>query len=1051
MPPPIRLTRHPRYQLPLVPALVCDRSGLVIQANEALAKMAGLSDPDELTGARLRRFVLGSDDDAALAWPGGGPVTRVRVARVPLAPAADGTELVMVLLVDVSDLQRAVHALAEERRRVAEVERVAGIGSWEFDPRTGETVWSTGHYELLGIESGSVVPGASAVLDLTHPEDREKLAAYWREHRATGATIDIEYRVMRPSGEWRRLHGLAKAQRDDAGRLVRFTGSIRDITEQWRAETALAAERARLLEAQRISRMGSWAIDLTTDEPYFSKALVELFGERGVDPLDDPLSATHPDDKGKMVELFERLAASPAGETVEIEFRGAPPLEAVYVVRARAERNGAGEIVRVSGTAQDVSGLRAMERELREERRRLAAAQRIASIGTWEWDPTTDQVFWSEMLHELCAVPIGEPVTYQTYLAMVHPDDRGWVDELWRGLTVDKQPVECEHRLIRGDGVPRTFRAHGAAVTTPSGATMMVGTAQDVTEQRAVEARVRRSSQRFTDLVSITPVGIGLFDANERLVDANDALCQLLGYSVDQLRGMTTEALTHPDDRPGHLPPVPKVLASGQSSYTVPQVVLLRADGEAVYCELHISVSVQDDGQQFWLVVFNDITERRRAAEVLRYQATHDELTGLPNRFAVKELLSGLLAGPTRSRVAVLFCDIDNFKRVNDSLGHDAGDELLVALARRLDAGMPDGCTAARLGGDEYLVICSDTELVGGVDALVTEVQRVLRAIIGLRGQPVQVSATIGAAMPNGSQAAPEDLLRFADAAMYQAKRAGRGQFAVASATLMAEADRQMALEGQLREALASDGLVLNFQPVVDGQGNVLTAEALVRWPHPERGMLAPAAFLPVAEAGDLLRELDRWVLRTALREAAAWPTCGGRQVSVAVNLSGLVPGDPEFVDTVATAIAESDVAPDRVVLELVETSLIDLPSKSRNAMAELVQHGVRFAVDDFGTGYSSLARLKELPAQIVKVDRQFVSGVGTDPSDFAVARAVVDMAHAMGRFTVAEGVETAQQFHVLRGVGVNAFQGWLFSRPVPPAEFRAVLSLGPLHVPRNS
>jgi len=1042
--------QRPLFRLPEAPGLVCDLGGVVIQANEALARMAGLSDPDALVGARVHRFVIGSDDDAALAWPGGGPVTRVRVVRVPLAPTADGTELLMVLLVDVSDLQRAVHSLAEERRRMAEVERVAGIGSWEFDPRTGETVWSQGHYDLLGIAPGSVLPGAGAVLDVTHPDDREALSAYWQEHLGSGATIDIEYRVLQPTGEWRRLHGLAKAQRDSADRLVRFTGSIRDITEQWRAETALAAERARLLEAQRISRMGSWEFDVTTDRPYFSDALVEMYRERGLDPQTDPLAAIHPDDRRNFTDLLTRLADGPASMTIEVEFRGLPPAETVYVCRARAERDSAGEITRVIGTVQDVTEPRAMERQLRDERRRLAEAQRVARTGTWEWDIETDRVVWSDMLYELYDMPLDEPLTFQSYLSMVHPDDRGWLTEQCTGLVTAGRPMEGEHRVILRDGSHRVFRAHGAVVTTPTGRQTVVGTAQDVTEQRAAEARMRRSSQRFADLVSITPVGIGLFDTTEQLVDANDALCQLLGYSLDQLRGMTTESLTHPDDRPGHLPPVTKVLASGQSSYTVPQVVLLRADGEAVYCELHISVSVQDDGQHFWLVVFADITERRRAAEVLRYQATHDELTGLPNRFAVKELLGELRAGSTWSRVAVLFCDIDNFKRVNDSLGHDAGDELLVALARRLEAGMPDGCMPARLGGDEYLVICSDTEEVGGVDALVATVSELLRTAVGLRGQPVRVSATIGAAVPSGTQTAPEDLLRFADAAMYQAKRAGRGRAALASPALMDSADRQVALEGQLRDALANDGLTLHFQPVVSADGAVLTAEALVRWPHPERGLLAPAAFLPVAEQGDLLRELDRWVLRTALREAVGWPLSDGRLVGVAVNLSGLLPGDPDFVRTVADAVAESGIAYDRVILELVETALVDLPSKQRGAMAELVDRGVRFAVDDFGTGYSSLARLKELPAQIVKMDRQFVSGVGTDPSDFAVARAVVDMARAMNRSCVAEGVETAQQFHVLRGMGVDAYQGWLFSRPVPPAEFRAVLALGPLHVPRT-
>jgi EAL domain-containing protein (putative c-di-GMP-specific phosphodiesterase class I) len=289
------------------------------------------------------------------------------------------------------------------------------------------------------------------------------------------------------------------------------------------------------------------------------------------------------------------------------------------------------------------------------------------------------------------------------------------------------------------------------------------------------------------------------------------------------------------------------------------------------------------------------------------------------------------------------------------------------------------------MSGDEYVVICSDVEEVGGLEALI------------------------------------------------------------------ASANSQMMLEGQLRDAIANDGLVLHYQPVVGADGTILKAEALVRWPHPERGMLPPSEFLPVA----LLRELDRWVLRTALCEASKWPMMAGAvlgaEVGVAVNLAGLVPGDPEFTEIVAAAVAETGIPWDRVVLELVETSLIDLPSRSRQAMAELTDRGVRFAVDDFGTGYSSLARLKELPAQIIKIDRAFVSGVATEAADFAVVRALVDMARAMGRTCVAEGVETDSQFHVLRSFGVEGYQGWLLSKPLPAKEFRELLRMGPVHIPRGS
>jgi diguanylate cyclase (GGDEF)-like protein/PAS domain S-box-containing protein len=1029
--------------LPEPPSLLCDGKGIVVQASVPAAELAGVSSPADLVGRPLGELLVGDQADLRLRR-GTGPDLPVRVVRHPVP----GTGLHSVLLVDVSDLAASADALRDEQRRLRAVARVAGIGSWEFDPDTGVTVWSESHYRLLGLEPGSVLPGAQAVLDVVHPDDYDAVAEYWSKHQPSGDPIDIEYRIVRPDGELRWIRGVAEAKLAPDGRAELITGYIRDNTEQWRADRALAVERRRLLEAQRMARVGSWAYEFSTRAVHRSEVLLEMYAEIGCEPDDNLLFGVHPQDRSLLEDMRRRLLHARDEEPIEVEIRNEAG-DHVYISRARAELDGSGNVQRLHGTIQDVTEARALERQLREDRRRLADAQRAAKLGTWEWDLQTGATVWSDMLHDLFGVPRGSATRYETYLDLVHPDDRGWVDDLWQQLVAGNGPVQLEHRMMGRNGQVRVFRCHGMLMEGVDGLPCAVGTAQDVTEQRTAETRMQRSSQRFADLVSITPVGIGLFDESERLVDANDALCDLLGTELEQLRGTTAAEMTHPDDSEERLRSIAGMDFEAERSYKVSQRVLHRADGERVYCELHIALSVQDDGRRFWLVVFSDITERRRTAEALRHQATHDELTGLPNRALVKELLSELLAGPDAGKVAVLFCDIDNFKRVNDSLGHDAGDELLVALARRLEGGLPEGCTAARLSGDEYVIICRDIEEVGGVNALATRVAGLLRTAVPVHGQLVRVSASIGAAVPNGSRPTGPDLLRFADAAMFEAKRAGAGRVSLASAALIASADRQVHLEGQLRDALASDGLTLHYQPVVGVDGAVLTAEALVRWPHPDRGLLPPDVFLPVAEQGDLMRDLDRWVLRTALKEAATWPAPDGRPVSVAVNLSGLVPGDPEFGDIVADAVAEAGIPWDRVVLELVETAFAELPSRTRQAMKELVDRGVRFAVDDFGTGYSSLARLKDLPAQIIKVDRRFVAGVGNDSSDFAVARAVVDLARAMGRKCVAEGVETATQFHVLRGVGVDAYQGWLFSRPVPAKEFRAVLALGPLHIPR--
>jgi diguanylate cyclase (GGDEF)-like protein/PAS domain S-box-containing protein len=804
-----------------------------------------------------------------------------------------------------------------------------------------------------------------------------------------------------------------------------------------------------LAGAERIAQFGVWSVDVEAGSAYFSDGLRTLCGLPPACTVTEALRLIFPADQAVLGMLRARLVGGDDSRPVEVEVRDATG-ERIFQVRAHADFGTTGDLLRAHGTVQDITRFRADEQRASQDRRLFGDAQRVARMGTWEWNTETGACVWSTMLYELFGVEPGTPIEYNDYLSLVHPDDRSWVDQRWRDLATSGTPIECEHRAVLPDGSRRVFRCRGAALD--DGVPIMIGTAQDVTEQRSTETRMMRSSQRFSDLVAIAPVGIGLFDESERLVDANDALCRLLQMDLERLRGTVAADLTHPTDRG-------ESLLAGASrrngDLRAGQRVLVTAAGKAVYCELNMTVSVADDGRRFWLVVFSDVTERRRAAERLRYQATHDELTGLPGRAALNELLNKLLRGPDADRVALLFCDVDNFKRVNDSLGHDVGDELIIALARRLERGLPPSCTAGRMSGDEYVVICSDVSEVGGVEALATRVARLLRAAVPVRGQLLRVSAAIGAAIRTGPETSAADLLRFADAAMFNAKRQGTGRVSLANEALIASANSQMMLEGQLRDAIANDGLVLHYQPVVSADGTVMSAEALVRWPHPERGLLAPGEFLPVAEQGDLLRELDRWVLRTALCEATKWPMMAGGVlgggVGVAVNLSGLVPGDPEFTEIVAAAVAETGIEWDRVVLELVETSLIDLPDRTRKAMAELADRGVRFAVDDFGTGYSSLARLKELPAQIIKIDRAFVSGVATEAADFAVVRALVDMARAMGRTCVAEGVENESQFHVLRSFGVEAFQGWLLSKPLPAKEYRELLRRGPVHIPRGS
>ncbi|MFP5020020.1 putative bifunctional diguanylate cyclase/phosphodiesterase [Pseudonocardia phyllosphaerae] len=694
--------------------------------------------------------------------------------------------------------------------------------------------------------------------------------------------------------------------------------------------------------------------------------------------------------------------------------------------------------------------------------------ERATRSGTWTFDLQAGTLTRSEGLVELYRAlgvrpdgPEGpvEGDQVERVCRMLRRDCEQRVPEQSGGSGPAAEPASASgpHASeIRPDG-GAVLSCRTRVDRTPGGAPLrLIGTVQDVTDRRRADSRAQRSGQRFADLVATITTGVAMLDGRGRIVDANPALCTLLEADLETLRGVPARSLSADPQhvRADGLPEWLRDPSDPEPTYRIENLPLLRADGTRVCCEVVVNAAPSDDGRPFWLLVITDVDERRRAADLLHEAGTVDPLTRLPNRTGLLEITDRLLDEGDPDRVAVVCGDIDDFARVNTGLGHDAGDALIVELAGKLQRELPVGCTAGRLAGDEFAVVCTDVTEAGGARGLAGLVAELLRGTVTVDGRPVTLTASVGVAtrtaVPEGCHGhvtGADGLLRSAEIAVGQAKERGRGAIAVADRDSIAPACRQLELEAELRDAIANDALRLEYQPVVGPDGSVLSAEALLRWSHPTRGEISPGEFLPVALRSGLQRELDLWVLRTAAHEAATWPRHGQR-VAVAVNLAGLLPADPGFLDDVAGAIAGSGLDWDQLVLELVETSLVALPRPALDAMGELGRRGVRFAVDDFGTGYSSLARLKELPAQIVKVDRAFVTGVGTDPADFALARAVVEVARAMGRATVAEGVETAEQFHVLLQLGVNAFQGWLFARSLRPEDLHRVLRGGGLPTP---
>ncbi|HTO52754.1 MAG TPA: EAL domain-containing protein [Myxococcota bacterium] len=491
----------------------------------------------------------------------------------------------------------------------------------------------------------------------------------------------------------------------------------------------------------------------------------------------------------------------------------------------------------------------------------------------------------------------------------------------------------------------------------------------------------------------------------------------------------------------------------------VPVIAVVEADDEALALRVveagargYLVKSAIGPGALVWSLhhaIRNQrmFLELNIARERARQLATYDQLTGFANRALFQDRLEQAVASARRNRqkLAVLFLDLDEFKHINDSLGHLAGDALLRLAAQRIGTCLRKSDTGARLGGDEFAILLTNLAEERDAELVAQKLLSLLREPLPLKGREHRVSASIGIACFPNDATSPEELLKKADSAMYRAKSSGRDRFAFWEPTTNGDVLERAALEHRLRVALDGGELCLHYQPVVDvSRGRVVGAEALIRWRHPELGLVLPAEFLALAEETQLIIPIGEWVLRTACRQAARWQASGHPGFRIAVNVSPQQFQPGEFVAMVRDALRESELRPDSLELELTERSLLHDGQRTLAQFAMLKGLGVRMAIDDFGTGYSALAYLKQLPVDTLKIDQSFVRAVTTDPADATITSTIVQMAHALNLSTIGEGVEQTEQMQLLASYGCARMQGHLFSEAVESDEFTRLLSAPP-------
>ncbi|MBD2426404.1 EAL domain-containing protein [Phormidium sp. FACHB-1136] len=678
--------------------------------------------------------------------------------------------------------------------------------------------------------------------------------------------------------------------------------------------------------------------------------------------------------------------------------------------------------------------------QLAQREYQLRESQRVGNIGSWDLDITTQDLQVSDQslrIFELTPEEFGH--SYQAFLALVHPEDRDKVDQSFQRTLAERQNHSYAYRILTSQGQIKHIYARGETQYSDDGQPLRAfGTVQDMTEQVLASERLQQAAAVFESTLE----GVMITDLRGRILDVNQAFETITGYHDSEAIGQTPRLLKsgrHDDAFYQHLW---QTLVTQGSWHG--EIWNRRKDG-TIYPSLLTITTVRNGENQAtgYVGVFSDITATKENQERLDYLAHHNPLTELPNRLLFNDRLRHALTLASRqnTRLALIFVDVDRFKHINDSMGHGAGDDLLRQLAQRFQALVRTNDTVAHLSGDEFVVLLEDVTHSQNVTLVINKLLEALKDPIQIQGQEIYVTVSMGISLFPNDGDDPATLLRNADTAMYQAKEEGRNTYRFYTEEMMAITFEQMLLENALRGALDRQEFHLVYQPQVDLISRRLVGlEALLRWQHPELGMVSPVQFIPLAEQTGLIRDIGLWVLRSACRQGREWLDQGLSFGRIAVNIAGPQIRQNGLLSVVQSALAESHLPPTHLELEVTESFIMEGATDSIEQLASLRDLGIQISIDDFGTGYSSLSYLKQLPIEKLKIDRSFIRDIPQDANDMAIAEAVIALGHALNLRVIAEGVETEEQAGFLIHKGCHEAQGYLYSRPLLPQHIQALL-----------
>ncbi len=965
--------------------------------------------------------------------------------------------------------------LGNTNQLIETFQAITHVGIVEMDAQTRELRWSMETYRIHETSPEEFNPTLHDNLGYYTLESRPLIEAALKSALKDGKIFDLEVEKYTVKGRKIRLRTTCLPIYKD-GKIVKLSGIYQDITEQKRKEILLLEKDHILSESQRIAHIGSWSWDLKDKTVIWSEETCRIYGVdvRAFEPTKQSfIDLVHPDDREFMRQWREQCLSGDAPS--ELEFRILRPDGTVRFINGRGnlERDKFGNPQKMVGTVQDITERKQAELYQQHQSRILGLIAEKASLKTVLGNIARDIEYIKPQA--LCSVLLldeygqhlwhgAAPSLPEFYVRAIDgaaiglaagscgtaafTAQRAVVEDIsthpwWKeykdlaakaGLGACwSQPIMSSEGRVLG-----TFAIYHTKPTRPNDEDIwLIETEANLAALAIEKDRDRARLELAASVFTHAREGILITDASANIVDINETFTHITGYTRNEVLGQNPSILQSGRHTPEFFNQLWGDLTT--KGFWSGEIWNRRKNGE-IFAEMQTISTVRDGAGKpiNYVGLFTDITQLKEHQQQLEYSAHYDALTRLPNRVLLADRLKQALARCHRmgSSLAVLYIDLDGFKSVNDNHGHEMGDQLLINIAHRWSEALREGDTLARIGGDEFIVILVDLENTNDYELILQRLLQAATEPVEVNDQLLRVSASIGVTIYPQDGPDADQLMRHADQAMYLAKQAGKNCFHVFDvAKDVAVKIHRESIE-HIRQGLEKNQFVLHYQPKVNMRtGEIIGLEALIRWQHPERGLLPPSTFLPIIEEHVLSIEVGDWVIKRALAQMAEW-RASGLDLSISVNVGALQLQQGDFVNRLRKQLMDqATISPGNLELEILETSALKDINDIAEQMRQCRQLGVNFAVDDFGTGYSSLTYLKRLPAGLLKIDQSFVRDMLDDPDDLAIVKGVIGLAAAFHRNVIAEGVETIAHGKLLLEHGCQLAQGYGIARPMPPEQ----------------